>query len=191
MNLDACTTGLLLSGRWWVGHMINHGFSEVVSERLNKPLSSHSHAKELESDQIHGHDHGTWCLGKSPIRESDQSCGPCSRKKHTLDCNSSHGESYALATEEWATDSWAFGTAGLDVYSFGVLPPCVLNTWGCVGLGKELANMCFKDKKIYSPGSDAQHKRGCVACSMWPRQGLCGQQGPGGGEMRRVWSKGT
>lgn len=73
-----------------------------------------------------------------------------------------------------------FGIVGFDFFSGGVFSFYVLIVWGCFGLGKELRNMCFKDK-IFSLGGDVSIKGSVFFEVCVVIRGRCWGNGGGGG----------
>lgn len=78
--------------------------------------------------------------------------------KHTVNWKPSN-RTLVQRPQRYKPQTPAFRMTGPNFHSFCVLFLVVLTIWSYAGLGKKLANMLFKSKKIYSLGDGAKHKR--------------------------------
>lgn len=131
-------------------------------------------------------------LRLSPATESDQSHGPHCRKTHILRCRPSHGTPVHWPQRN-KPQTVAFGAACPDFHIFSVPLPSILTIWGCIGLKKELTNICFKGEEIYIVQEMVPNIKGDnFYCHTWLREDeIClVTKGREVGEMGRCWSKG-
>ena len=169
--------------RWWVGHGINHGYSKVGSHGwMHCPPPQPRHRYGFKSYP------SSWSCTLSWVRDLPpenmiKAMNFTHVNTHTLNCISSHG-----ARVHWPCrkhGGWGeFGTAHSDFTAFEHPACCVLSLWGCAGLGKQLANILFKVKKINSTGDMLCF----LICSVERNEVQCNQGR--GGRKGRDWSEG-
>ena len=122
---------------------------------------------------------------RPPPREYNQSHEPHSWS--TCTCSAASLVMEPVCTGLAGSMGWGwgrFGTAHSDFTAFECPACCLLSLWGCAGLGKQLANVLFKVKKINNTGDMLCF----LMCSVernevWYNQGRGGRKG-------RDWSEG-
>ena len=135
--------------------------------QANHCLSHPCHRDRFKSDVLSRPWHPS--LGETPIRESGPSHGPHSRKTHTHPYNSSRGVPVHCPPRH-QPQTVASGTASSNFHSSGVPQPRDLTLWGCTGLRRDLASLCFKGKRMRDLGGDGKHSVSTAFTSAWLKE---------------------